>query len=75
MTSNGTSATTPTAAVVFALFAPVLLGQFALDNRTSLQPHGVQDHHLIVCEAVGIDPVWYQGAATGQNSLSRTTPP
>jgi transposase len=67
--------TTPTAAVVFALFAPVMLVQFALDNMTSLQPHGVQDHHLIVCEAVGIDPVWYQGAATGQNSLSRTTPP
>jgi len=67
--------TTPTAAVVFALFAPVMLVQCALDNMTSLQPHGVQDHHLIVCEAVGIDPVWYQGAATGQNSLSRTTPP
>jgi hypothetical protein len=67
--------TTPTAAVVFALFAPVMLVQFALDNMTSLQPHGVQVHHLIVCEAVGIDPVWYQGAATGQNSLSRTTPP
>jgi transposase len=67
--------TTPTAAVVFALFAPVMLVQFALENMTSLQPHGVQDHHLIVCEAVGIDPLWYQGAATGQNSLSRTTPP
>lgn len=67
--------TTPTAAVVLALFAPVMLVQFALDNMTSLQPHGVQDHHLIVWEAVGIDPVWYQGAATGQNSLSRTTPP
>jgi transposase len=65
----------PTAAVVFALFAPVMLVQFAVGNMTSLQPHGVQDHHLIVCEAVGIDPVWYQGAATGQNSLPRTTPP
>ena len=65
----------PTTAVVFALFAPVMLVQFALDNLTSLQPHGVQDHHLIVCEAVGIDPVWYQGAATGSNSLSRTISP
>jgi hypothetical protein len=56
---------TPTAAVVFVLFAPVMLGQFARDNATSLQVHGVQDHPLLVCEAVGIDPAWYQGGATG----------
>ena len=66
---------TPTAAVVFALFTPVMLVQFAGDHMTSRQVHGVQDHHLIVCEAVGIDPGWYQGAATEQNSLPRTTPP
>jgi transposase len=66
---------TPTAAVVFALFAPVMLVQFVVENTTSLQGHGVQDHHLIICEAVGIDPAWYQGGATGQNSLSRATPP
>ena len=66
---------TPTAAVVFALFAPVMLVQFAMENATSLQVHGVQDQHLIVCEAVGIDPAWYQGVTTGQNSLPRTTPP
>jgi transposase len=66
---------TPTAAVVFALFAPVMLVQFAMDNTTSLQVHGVQDHHLIVCEAVGIDPAWYQGGATEQNALPRATPP
>jgi len=66
---------TPTAAVVFALFAPVMLVQFARENATSLQGHGVQGHHLIVCEAVGIDPAWYQGRATEQNSLPRATPP
>jgi transposase len=66
---------TPTAAVVFALFAPVTLVQFAVGNTTSRQVHGVQDHHLLVCEAVGIDPAWYQGAATGQNSRPRTAPP
>jgi transposase len=66
---------TPTAAVVFALFAPVMLVQFVVDNRTSLQGHGVQDHHRLICEAVGIDPAWYQGVATEQNSLPRTTPP
>jgi hypothetical protein len=66
---------TPTAAVVFALFTPVMLVQFVVENTTSLQVHGVQGQHLIVCEAVGIDPAWYQGATTGQNSLPRTIPP
>jgi transposase len=66
---------TPTAAVVFALFAPVMLVQCVVENATSLQVHGLQDHHLLICEAVGIDPAWYQGGAPEQNSLPRTTPP
>jgi transposase len=66
---------TPTAAVVFALFSPLMLVQCVVDNMPSLQVHGVQDHHRIVCEAVGIDPAWYHGVATEQNSLPHTTPP
>jgi hypothetical protein len=66
---------TPTAAVVFALFTPVMLVQCAIDHTTSLQVHGVQDYHLLVCDAVGIDQAWYQGVEMGQNSLPRTTPP
>ena len=66
---------TPTAAVVFALFAPVMLVQLVMDNVARLQRHGIQDHHLSVCEAVGIDPAWYPGGATEQNSRPRTTPP
>ncbi len=66
---------TPTAAVVFALFTPVTLVHFAVDNTPSLQVHGVQDYHRIVCQAVGIDQAWYQGAATEQNSPPWTTPP
>jgi len=66
---------TPTAAVVFALFTPVTLVHFAVDNAPILQVHGIQDDHLIVCEAVGIDHTWYQGVAAGQNSLLSTTPP
>ena len=66
---------TPTAAVVFALFTPVVLVHCAVDNTPSLQVHGVQEYHRIVCEAVGIDQAWYQGAATGQNSPPWTTPP
>jgi transposase len=63
---------TPTAAVVFALFTPVMLVQFVVENTTSLQVHGVQGQHLIVCEAVGIDLARYQGAITGQK---RRAPP
>jgi hypothetical protein len=66
---------TPTAAVVFALFTPVTLVHFVVANTPSLQVHGVQDYHRIVCNAVGIDQAWYQGAATEQNSPPWTTPP
>jgi transposase len=44
---------TPTAAVVFALFTPVMLVQYAMDNRPSFQVHGVQGYHLMVCDAAG----------------------
>ena len=67
--------TTPTAAVVFALFAPGTLGQLAVEHTTRRQVHGIQDHHLRVCEAVGIAPAWYQGAATEHNARPRTIPP
>ena len=66
---------TPTAAVVFALFTPVMLVYSTVDNSPSRQVYGVQDDHLLICEAVGIDPAWYQGAAPGQNSRPRTVPP
>ena len=66
---------TPTAAVVFALFTPVTLIHFAVDNAPSLHVHGIGEDHLLICEAVGIDQAWYQGAAAGQNSLLATTPP
>jgi len=65
----------PTAAVVFALFTPVMCVHFAVDTTPSFQVHGVQDYHLIVCDAVGIDQAWYQGRAAGHNSLPWTTPP
>jgi hypothetical protein len=66
---------TPTTAVVLALLTPVMLVQGAMDHTTSLQVHGVQDYHRMVCEAVGIDQDWYQGVMPGQNSLPRATPP
>ena len=66
---------TPTAVVVFALFTPVMLVYCTVDNSPSLQVHGVQDYHRLICDAVGMAQTWYQGGTTGQNSLLRTTPP
>jgi transposase len=66
---------TPTAAVVFALFTPVMLVQVTTDNTPSLQVHGIQDYHLMICDAVGIDQAWYPGTVPGQNSQPRTTSP
>jgi transposase len=66
---------TPTAAVVFALFTPVMLVYATVDNSPSLQVHGVQDYHRLICNAVGIAQTWYQEGTTGQNSLLWTTPP
>jgi transposase len=65
----------PTAAVVFTLFSPVMRVQFVIDEQISSQVHGLQPHHLLICDAVGLDATWYGVPAIQQNSLSRTTPP
>jgi hypothetical protein len=66
---------TPTAAVVCALFTPVMLVHCTVDDIPSLQVHGVQDYHQLICDAVGMAQTWYQGVATEQNSPPWTTPP
>src|SRR5499427_2162093 len=66
---------TPTAAVVFALFTPVMLVHCTVDDIPSLQVRGVQDYHRLICDAVGVAQTWYQGVATEQNSPPWTTPP
>jgi len=50
---------TPTAAVVLALFAHIALVQFCIDGQEVEQLSGVQPHHLLVCDALGLDPSWY----------------
>jgi transposase len=65
----------PTAAVVFTLFAPVMRVQFVMDEQISSQVHGLQPHHLLICDAVGLDSTWYGVPAIQQNSLSPATPP
>jgi len=50
---------TPTAAVVLALFAQVALVQLWIDEHTVVQIAGVQPHHLLVCDALGLDASLY----------------
>lgn len=50
----------PTAAVVMTLFAPVMMVQVQVDNTIVRQVYGWQDHHDQVCDALGVDRLWYE---------------
>ena len=50
----------PTAAVMFALFAHVALIQFEAAEQQITQIYGVQPHHLLICDALGLDHAWYE---------------
>jgi transposase len=50
---------TPTAAVVLALFTQIALVQLWIDGQEVEQLSGVQPHHRLVCEALGLDSSWY----------------
>jgi hypothetical protein len=65
----------PTAAVVLSLFVQVMLVQLAVDTPVSFQVYGLQDDHLMVCDALGIDRLWYASPVTGQNTRMSATPP
>jgi hypothetical protein len=67
---------TPTAAVVLALFAQVALVQLWIDEQEVAQLSGVQPHHYLVCDALGLDCSWYAMPSAPKNgrdirSLSR----
>ena len=57
--TTGTTAT-PTAAVVLALFAQVAFVQFWIGEHEVGQIAGVQPHHLLICDALGVDHSWYE---------------
>src|SRR5215470_18056162 len=56
--NKGTTAT-PTAAVVLALFAQVALVRLSIGDQAMEQIYGVQPHHLLLCDALGLDTSWY----------------
>ena len=49
----------PTAAVVLALFSQVALVQLWREEHEVVQIAGVQPHHLLICDALGVDHAWY----------------
>jgi hypothetical protein len=60
---------TPTAAVILALFTPVMLVQLMLGQTTVQHIYGVQPHHLRICEALGLDRAWYAVPSNQANSV------
>jgi transposase len=50
----------PTAAVVLALFSQVACVQFWIGEHEAVQVAGVHPHHLLVCDALGLDHSWYE---------------
>jgi transposase len=65
---------TPTAAVVLALFAQVALVQFWIDDQEVALLSGVQPHHLLVCDALGLDSSWYPVPSVPKNDRDIQTP-
>jgi hypothetical protein len=65
---------TPTAAVVLALFAPVALVQLWIDEQEVVQIAGVQPHHRLVCDALGLDASWYAVPSAPKNGRDIQTP-
>jgi transposase len=57
---NKGATATPTAAVVLALFAQVACVQFWIGKHEVVQVAGVQSHHLLICDALGLDHSWYE---------------
>jgi len=65
---------TPTAAVVLALFAQVSMIQLGVDDQQVEQMYGVQAHHLLLCEALGLDSSWYEVPSAQKNRRGFQTP-
>jgi transposase len=65
---------TPTAAVVFTLFSPVALVQLQIGGQKVYQMYGVQPYHLLICDALGLNYVWYE-APTAHKNVKRTHSP
>ena len=65
---------TPTAAVVFTRFSPVALVHLQMDGQEVYQMYGVQPHHFLICDALGLNYSWYEAPAAHKNVKGIHTP-
>jgi transposase len=65
---------TPTAAVVLALFAQVALIQLVVGDQEVGQLYGVHPHHLMFCDALGLDHSWYMAPSAQKSARGIQTP-
>jgi len=71
--NNGMTAP-PTAAVGLALFAQVALVQCWIDDHEVAQVYGLQPHHLLICDALGLDQAWDEAPSVHTIDQSSQTP-
>jgi transposase len=71
---NKGATATPTAAIVLALFAQVAFVQFWIGEHEVMQVYGVQPHHLLICDALGLDHAWYEAASAHKIDQFSQTP-
>jgi len=71
---NKGATATPTAAVVLSLFAQVALVQLWIDGQVVAQVYGVQAHHLLLCDALGLDSSWYEVPSVYKNARCSQPP-
>jgi hypothetical protein len=64
----------PTAAVGLALFAQGALVQFWIGEHEGAQVYGVQPHHLLICDALGLDHSWYEAPSVHKTDQFGQTP-
>jgi len=64
----------PTAAVVLSLFVQVALVQFQIGDQEGAQVYGVQPHHLLCCDALGLDRSWYEAPSAQKSGRGIQTP-
>jgi transposase len=64
----------PTAAVVLALFAQVALVQLWTGEQEVVQVYSLQPHHLLICDALGLDASWYGGPSARKSGTDTQTP-
>jgi hypothetical protein len=64
----------PTAAVVLSLFAQVALVQCCIGGQQVEQAYGVQPHHLLCCDALGLDRSWYEAPSAHKHVRCIQTP-